>query len=123
MLHRPKKEHKWKLWESREIQQRAMLAHYMLDGLIAQMSGEPTSVRHASNQMRLLCNESAPKSRISKRGNYKGTFGTILISRKSNCGQFFNCLRALRITQIKLANLPIQSCAYTICAYSLGGHP
>jgi hypothetical protein len=53
------KEHKWKLWVSREIQQRAMLAHYMLDGLIAQMSGEPTSVRHASNQMRLLCNDAA----------------------------------------------------------------
>jgi hypothetical protein len=53
------KEHKWKLWVSREIQQRAMLGHYMLDGLIAQMSGEPTSVRHASNQMRLLCNEAA----------------------------------------------------------------
>lgn len=53
------KEHKWKIWVSREIQQRALLAHYMLDGLIAQMSGEPTSVRHASNQMHLLRNDAA----------------------------------------------------------------
>jgi hypothetical protein len=28
------KEHKWKLWVSREIQQRAMLAHYMLDAVV-----------------------------------------------------------------------------------------
>lgn len=53
------KEHKWKLWVSKEILHRAMLAHYMLDGLIAQMFGEPTSVRHASNQMRLTCNDAA----------------------------------------------------------------
>jgi hypothetical protein len=52
-------EHKWKLWVASEIQQRTMLAHYMLDGLVAQMTGEPTSVRHASNQMRLLSNEAA----------------------------------------------------------------
>lgn len=45
------KDHHWKLWSSREIQRRALLAHYILDGQIAQMSGDPTSTRHASNQL------------------------------------------------------------------------
>lgn len=53
------KDHQWRLWVSREIQQRALLAHYMLDGLISQMSGEPTSVRHAANQLNLPSSEAA----------------------------------------------------------------
>ncbi|KEF60707.1 uncharacterized protein A1O9_02268 [Exophiala aquamarina CBS 119918] len=53
------KERQWRTWVSREIQQRALLAHYMLDGLISQMSGEPTSVRHATNQLRLPSSEAA----------------------------------------------------------------
>lgn len=53
------KDRQWRLWVSREIQQRALLAHYMLDGLISQMSGEPTSVRHATNQLNLPSSEAA----------------------------------------------------------------
>lgn len=53
------KDHQWRSWVSREIQQRALLAHYMLDGLIAQMSGKATTIRHASNQLNLLANDAA----------------------------------------------------------------
>ena len=53
------KDHKWRTWVAREIQQRALLAHYMLDGLISQMSGEPTSIRHATNQLILPSTEPA----------------------------------------------------------------
>lgn len=53
------KDHQWRVWASSEIQRRALLAHYMLDGLIAHMSGEPTSVRHASNQLGLPSSEAA----------------------------------------------------------------
>jgi hypothetical protein len=53
------KEQQWRLWVAREIQQRALLAHYMLDGLIAQMSGVPTSVRHATNQLGLPSSDAA----------------------------------------------------------------
>jgi len=53
------KDRQWRTWVSREIQQRALLAHYMLDGLISQMSGEPTSVRHATNQLSMPSSEAA----------------------------------------------------------------
>ncbi|KAK4944195.1 hypothetical protein LTR10_016308 [Elasticomyces elasticus] len=53
------KEHQWRTWVAREIQQRALLAHYMLDGLISQMSGVPTSVRHATNALGLPSSEAA----------------------------------------------------------------
>ncbi|KFY51015.1 hypothetical protein V496_09007 [Pseudogymnoascus sp. VKM F-4515 (FW-2607)] len=33
----------WRIWTAREIQQRALLGHYVLDGLTARMSGRPTS--------------------------------------------------------------------------------
>ena len=47
------KDRQWRLWVGEEIQHRALLAHYVVDGLIAQMTGEPTSVRHAANQLGL----------------------------------------------------------------------
>lgn len=53
------KDKQWRTWVAREIQQRALLAHYMLDGLISQMSGEPTSIRHATNQLLLPNSEIA----------------------------------------------------------------
>jgi hypothetical protein len=53
------KDTQWRIWVAREIQQRALLALYMLDGLISQMSGEPTSVRHATNQLNLPSSELA----------------------------------------------------------------
>ncbi|KAL1968705.1 hypothetical protein VTN77DRAFT_1531 [Rasamsonia byssochlamydoides] len=53
------KEHHWRTWVSREIQQRALLAYYILDGLLAQLSGEATSVRHVANQLTLPSSDAA----------------------------------------------------------------
>ena len=53
------KDRQWRIWVSREIQRRVLLAQYVLDGLIAQMSGEPTSVRHTANQLHLPSCEAA----------------------------------------------------------------
>jgi hypothetical protein len=47
------KDQNWRLWAAREIQQRVLLAHYVLDGLISQMTGEPTSTSHATNKLLL----------------------------------------------------------------------
>ena len=41
----------WRKWAAREIQQRALASHYILDGLIAHFRGNPTSVRHTSNTL------------------------------------------------------------------------
>lgn len=49
---REEKDLQWRTWASREIQQRALLGYYILDGLVAQMSGAATSARHAANQLR-----------------------------------------------------------------------
>lgn len=43
----------WKKWTAREAQLRAVLWHYILDGLIAVFSGNPTSVRHEANPLLL----------------------------------------------------------------------
>ncbi|XHF98335.1 hypothetical protein AWENTII_001890 [Aspergillus wentii] len=44
------KEHQWRVWVAREIQQRALLAYHILDGLVAQMSGDGASARHKTDQ-------------------------------------------------------------------------
>lgn len=49
----------WKIWAAIEIQQRALLSHYILDGLIAHMQGNSTSVRHTSNTLKLPNSEKA----------------------------------------------------------------
>lgn len=53
------KEQKWRTWAAREIQQRAILAYYILDGLVAQMSGESASTRHVANPLSLPSCEAA----------------------------------------------------------------
>ncbi|KAJ5178773.1 hypothetical protein N7492_001983 [Penicillium capsulatum] len=53
------KDHQWRVWAAREIQQRALLAYYVLDGLVAQMSGDSASARHASNPLSLPSSEAA----------------------------------------------------------------
>ncbi|KAK5800154.1 hypothetical protein VI817_002366 [Penicillium citrinum] len=53
------KEHQWRVWAAREIQQRALLAYYVLDGLVAQMSGDGASARHVSNPLGLPSSEAA----------------------------------------------------------------
>jgi hypothetical protein len=53
------KNHKWRMWIAKEIQQRALLGHYVLDGQISAVTGSPTAVRHAANTMALPTNEAA----------------------------------------------------------------
>lgn len=53
------KTQQWKTWAAIEIQQRALLSHYILDGLIAHMQGNSTSVRHTSNTLGLSISERA----------------------------------------------------------------
>ncbi|KAL4763517.1 C2H2 type zinc finger domain protein [Aspergillus foveolatus] len=53
------KDRKWRTWAAREIQQRALLAYYILDGLVAQMSGDGASTRHVANPLTLPSSEAA----------------------------------------------------------------
>jgi hypothetical protein len=53
----------WRRWAAKEIQQRALLGHYLVDGLISRMSGEIPSVRHAANQLGLPSTEAAFEAR------------------------------------------------------------
>ncbi|KAL1297157.1 hypothetical protein AAFC00_004733 [Neodothiora populina] len=53
------KDRSWRIWAAKEIQCRTLLAHYIMDGQIAQMSGDPTSTRHAANQLGLPSSDSA----------------------------------------------------------------
>ncbi|PGH07786.1 hypothetical protein AJ79_06174 [Helicocarpus griseus UAMH5409] len=45
------KDYQWRTWTAREVQHRALLAHYILDGLVAQITTEATAVRHTANQL------------------------------------------------------------------------
>ena len=51
--------HQWKIWAARQIQERALLSHYVLDGLISHVLGNSTSVRHTSNTLMLPHSERA----------------------------------------------------------------
>ncbi|KAI9931490.1 hypothetical protein MW887_010065 [Aspergillus wentii] len=53
------KEHQWRVWVAREIQQRALLAYHILDGSVAQMSGDGASARHVANPLSLPSSEAA----------------------------------------------------------------
>jgi hypothetical protein len=53
------KTHKWRIWAAKEIQRRALLGHYILDGQIAMSSSNPTSVRHTANKLTFPIDESA----------------------------------------------------------------
>jgi hypothetical protein len=52
------KDRQWRTWAGHEIQRRVLLAQYILDGLVSSASGNPTSTRHAANQLGLPCDES-----------------------------------------------------------------
>lgn len=45
------KHQQWETWAAQETRHRAVLGHYILDGLISQTSGLPTSDRHMTNTM------------------------------------------------------------------------
>ncbi|KAL4782592.1 hypothetical protein BJX76DRAFT_349232 [Aspergillus varians] len=49
----------WEIWAAAEVQRRAVLGHYILDGLISQASGSPTSARHPINQIGTACSDDA----------------------------------------------------------------
>jgi hypothetical protein len=53
------KMHKWRMWVAKEIQRRAILGHYILDGQISNAAGSPTVVRHAANLLLFPINEAA----------------------------------------------------------------
>ncbi|KAJ6169147.1 hypothetical protein N7497_001990 [Penicillium chrysogenum] len=53
------KEHQWRIWSAREIQQRSLLAYYVLDGLVAQTSSDGASCRHVANPLSLPSSEEA----------------------------------------------------------------
>lgn len=47
----------WKRWAATESQLRTLLGLYVLDGVISQYSGNPTSASHMSNILALPCSE------------------------------------------------------------------
>ncbi|KAG0647328.1 hypothetical protein D0Z07_7335 [Hyphodiscus hymeniophilus] len=49
----------WKIWMAREVQNRAVLGHYILDGHIAQFSGNSSCARHVTNPLYLPASDSA----------------------------------------------------------------
>ena len=50
---------RWKTWAAGEVQRRAILGHYILDGLISQASGSPASARHLINSLGTACSDAA----------------------------------------------------------------
>jgi len=53
------KMHQWRIWVAKDVQRRAILGHYILDGQIAASADNPTTVRHASNELAFPIDESA----------------------------------------------------------------
>lgn len=53
------KNNAWRSWAAIEVQRRAILGHYILDGLISQASGSPASARHLINSIGTACSDEA----------------------------------------------------------------
>lgn len=53
------KNNAWRSWAAMEVQRRAILGHYILDGLISQASGSPASARHLINSIGTACSDEA----------------------------------------------------------------
>ncbi|CEJ61693.1 hypothetical protein PMG11_10216 [Penicillium brasilianum] len=53
------KETAWRIWVAAEVQQRAVLGHYILDGLISRASGSAASARHLTNKISVACSDAA----------------------------------------------------------------
>lgn len=47
----------WRAWAAREVQLRALLGHYVLDGLLTYFAEAPTCQRHALNSLPLSCSQ------------------------------------------------------------------
>lgn len=52
------KDKRWKAWASQEAFRRSILGYYILDGLMADLSGRPTTVRHLSNMLPIPSDDS-----------------------------------------------------------------
>lgn len=53
------KEAAWRTWVAAEVQRRATLGHYVLDGLISHASGSAPSARHPTNKIAAACSDAA----------------------------------------------------------------
>jgi hypothetical protein len=53
------KEAAWRMWVAAEVQRRATLGHYILDGLISHASGSSASARHLTNKIGAVGSDSA----------------------------------------------------------------
>lgn len=59
------KESAWKMWVAAEVQRRALLGHYILDGLISQASASPASARHLINPLDTTFSDTAFAARTA----------------------------------------------------------
>lgn len=55
----------WKFWAASEVQRRAILGHYILDGLLSQASGYPASASHLINSICATCSDAAFAARTA----------------------------------------------------------
>lgn len=55
----------WKMWAAADVQRRAILGHYILDGLISQASASPASARHLINSLSTTCSDAAFSARTA----------------------------------------------------------
>ena len=51
-------EQKWRQWAAKETQLRALLGHYILDGLLSDYTGGPTCQRHTAHLLPTPCDDS-----------------------------------------------------------------
>ncbi|KAL6408732.1 C2H2 type zinc finger domain protein [Ilyonectria robusta] len=81
--------HTWKRWAARETQLRALLGHYILDGLIAHYAGGTTSQRHAHNPLPPACAET-----LFEASNFDDWFSRMQtpIRKLPPFREYFNCL-------------------------------
>jgi hypothetical protein len=49
----------WKVWAAQEVQHRAVLSHYVLDGHISQFSGYAACARHVTNPLQIPAPDAA----------------------------------------------------------------
>ncbi|CZR64180.1 related to C2H2 type zinc finger domain protein [Phialocephala subalpina] len=49
----------WRIWAAKEVQNRSILGHYVLDGHISQFSGYPACARHVTNPLLMPASDAA----------------------------------------------------------------
>ncbi|KAL4782489.1 hypothetical protein BJX76DRAFT_288760 [Aspergillus varians] len=101
-------DHAWRLWAAREIQQRTLLAYYILDGLVAQMSGDVASTRHVANPLSL------PSSEAAFDANSSDEWLTHMCSQKVDQPSFQLVFRSLFPPMGNLRSLEYQLSAFSL---------